>query len=167
MPGCSYKIGIWQGTQTQPAVDAGMEYYTTEVEFAAVSYTPADAGVIAGQPFIQAQHGEEAERLEGTLDPSVITQDGTVVKFSIPLEPVDGKKREIRLTYCLLSPEEHIYYSYADFTMHDVQTLYNFDITGLLRQNSEVWGGTVSAGNWAAIASVDGVLIGRADFSIQ
>ena len=167
MPGCSYKIGIWQGTQTQPAVDAGMEYYTTEVEFAAVSYTPADAGVIAGQPFIQVQHGEEAERLEGTLDPSVITQDGTVVKFSIPLEPVDGKKRDIRLTYCLLSPEEHIYYSYADFTMHDVQTLYNFDITGLLRQNSEVWGGTVSAGNWAAIASVDGVLIGRADFSIQ
>ena len=167
MPGCSYKIGIWQGTQTQPAVDVSMEYYTTEVDFEAVSITPADAGVIAGQPFIQVQHGEETERLEGALDPSVITQDDTYVKFSIPLEPVDGKGRDIRLTYCLFSPEEHIYYSYVDFTMHDAQTLYNFDITGLLRQNSEVGGGTVSPGNWFAIASVEGVLIGRADFSID
>ena len=141
--------------------------HTTEVEFEAVSITPEDAGVAVGEPFIQVQHGEEREPLEGALDPSVITQDGADVRFSIPIEPVDGKGRDIRVTYCLLSPEEHIYYSYVDFTMHDAQTLYNFDITGLLRQNSEVRGGTVSPGNWFAIASVEGVLIGRADFSID
>ena len=167
MPGCNYQIGIWQGAQTQPVVDGSMEYYTTEVEFEAVSITPEDAGVAVGEPFIQVQHGEEREPLEGALDPSVITQDGADVRFSIPIEPVDGKGRDIRVTYCLLSPEEHIYYSYVDLTLNDAQTLYNFDIIDLLRQNSEESGGTASSGDWAAVASIEGVLIGRADFTIN
>lgn len=166
MPGCDYKIGIWQGAQTQPVVDGSMEYYTTEVFFGAESDTAADAGMIAGQPFIQVRHGEETETLEGALDPSVITQDDTEVKFCVPLEPVDGKGKDIRVTYCLLSPEGHIYYSYVDFTMYDAQTVYKFNILDLLKQNSEESGGIISSGNWAAYASIEGVLVGRADFSV-
>ncbi|MBR2256463.1 MAG: hypothetical protein IJ899_03790 [Blautia sp.] len=166
MPGCDYKIGIWQGAQTQPVVDGSMEYYTTEVFFGAESDTATDAGMIAGQPFIQLRHGEETETLEGALDPSVITQDDTEVKFCVPLEPVDGKGKDIRVTYCLLSPEGHIYYSYVDFTMYDAQTVYKFNILDLLKQNSEESGGIISSGNWAAYASIEGVLVGRADFSV-
>ena len=166
MPGCSYKIGIWQGGQRPPVVDASMEYYTTEIEFEAISIDPADAGVIVGETYIQVQRGEETEPLEGALDPAVITQEDTNVRLSITMEPVDGKGRDTRFTYCLFSPEEHIYYAYFDISMHDAQTLYNFSILPLLQQNSEESGGTVSAGAWSAIASIDGVLIGKADFSI-
>ena len=166
MPGCSYQIGIWHGTQTPPEVDNSMEYYTTEVDLEAISIDPADAGVRLQDPVIQVRHGEEKETLEGALDPSVITQDGAEVMFSIPMEPVDGKGRNIRLTYCLVSPEGHTYYSWFDFTMSDVLAVYNLSILHLLRQNSEETG-TVSAGNWTAVASIDGVLIGNVAFSVE
>ena len=166
MPGCSYKIGIWQAGQTQPVVDNSMEYYTTEVDLDAISMDPADAGLVAGEPYIQVQYGEEAKPLEGALDPSVISQDGTQVRFSIPIAPADGKGRDIRITYCLVSPEEHIYYTWVDFTLYDEQTVYNFTILDLLRQNSEEEG-TVSAGEWRAYASAEGVFIGIQDFSVQ
>ena len=144
-----------------------MEYYTTEVLLEAYSIDPADAGVMLEEPFIQVKYGDEREPLEGTLDPSVIAQDGTEVMFSIPMEPVDGKGRTIRLTYCLVSPEGRIYYSWVDIAMNDAQTVYNLNVLDLLRQNSEESGGTVSAGNWTAVASVEGVLIGKAAFSID
>ena len=166
MPGVSYNIGIWQGTQTQPVVDGSMAYYTTEVDFDAVSVGSADAGVIVGNAFIEVRHGEERETLEGALDPALISEEGADVKFCVPLEPVDGKERDVRMTYCLLSPNGHVYYDWCEFTMYDEQVVYNQDIFSLLLQNSEDMGGTVESGDWSAFASIDGVLIERADFSI-
>ena len=166
MPGCTYDIGIWQGTQTAPVVDGSMEYYTTEVVFDAISDDPADAGVIVGESYIQVQNGDERVPLEGALDPSVITQDGADVRFTVQLEPADGKGRNLRLTYCLLSPDGRIYYAWFDVTINDARTLYNLDILHLLQQNSEDMGGTVASGDWAAIASIDGVFLERVNFTI-
>ena len=166
MPGCDYDIGIWQGTKEQPIVDGSMEYYTKKVEFEADSIDPADAGVTVGDAFIQVRHGEERETLEGALDPSVITQEGVDLRFCVPLEPADGKGRDLWLMYCLLSPEGYIYYDWFDVTINDTQTVYNLDILNLLKQNSEDNGGTVSSGNWNAVAAIDGVLIEQVGFSI-
>jgi len=104
--------------------------------------------------------------LEGALDPSVISQDGADVWFSVYLEPVDGKEREERLTYCLLALDGRVYYSWYDISMKGNQVLYNLSIRNLLLQNSEDMGGSVESGEWSAFASIDGVIIVREVFSI-
>lgn len=166
MPGVTYEIGIWQGTQAQPPTDGSLVYFTKEVVFDEISIDPADAGVILGGALIQTQTGDEKVPLEGALDPSVISQDGADVWFSVYLEPVDGKERDERLTYCLLAPDGRVYYSWYDISMKGNQVLYNLSIRNLLLQNSEDMGGSVESGEWSAFVSIDGVIIVREVFSI-